>query len=193
MLGDGVVASFGEVPFESRVVWGQWAPEGAGQLWESSGVCAFSGGFVRVVDPGRAAQMLEGVYGLPENSVVLFATGLGDLVVSAQGMFFVVFFRWGVVAPLPRGAGLAQVVGWLQDERVLDGVFGRGVFAEAVAADRGGVLGPDECYGFVPLLALGGPERAANLDRCGMWEHIALILAMAGPPAVGAELALPPA
>lgn len=34
----------------------------------------------------------------------------------------------------------------------------------------------------MPLLALGGPPHAANLQLMGMYEHIAVMLQLAEPP-----------
>ena len=33
----------------------------------------------------------------------------------------------------------------------------------------------DECFGYVPLLALGGPETVEHLEKVKLREHIALI------------------
>ena len=33
----------------------------------------------------------------------------------------------------------------------------------------------DECFGYVPLLALGGPETAEHLEKVKLREHLALI------------------
>ncbi|WP_324604070.1 T6SS immunity protein Tdi1 domain-containing protein [Paenilisteria weihenstephanensis] len=39
----------------------------------------------------------------------------------------------------------------------------------------------DECFGYVPLLALGGSEKMENLQKVKLKEHILLISALAGP------------
>ncbi|WP_376699423.1 T6SS immunity protein Tdi1 domain-containing protein [Listeria booriae] len=38
----------------------------------------------------------------------------------------------------------------------------------------------DECFGYVPLLALGGAEKVENLQKVKLREHILLISALAG-------------
>jgi Uncharacterized conserved protein len=38
-----------------------------------------------------------------------------------------------------------------------------------------GDLNADECYGYVPLLGLGGPEKTENLQKVKIKEHISLI------------------
>ncbi|WP_420709650.1 T6SS immunity protein Tdi1 domain-containing protein [Frigoribacterium sp. SL97] len=44
-----------------------------------------------------------------------------------------------------------------------------------------GVPRSDECFGFSPLLALGGRRSAASLEVVDMREHVLLISSVAGP------------
>jgi hypothetical protein len=48
------------------------------------------------------------------------------------------------------------------------------------AVEKYGELEYDECFGYVPLLALGGNESVNNLKKVKMKEHIALIYNMVG-------------
>lgn len=43
-----------------------------------------------------------------------------------------------------------------------------------------GLLGYDECFGYVPLLGMGGKERVENLQKVKIKEHIELITQMVG-------------
>lgn len=43
-----------------------------------------------------------------------------------------------------------------------------------------GSLKYDECFGYVPLLVLGGKESVKNLKKVKILEHIALITEMSG-------------
>lgn len=43
-----------------------------------------------------------------------------------------------------------------------------------------GIPDLDECFGYVPLLALGGSETPDHLKRCKIREHIYLISQLAG-------------
>lgn len=158
------------------------APAGAVEAWGVSGA-GFLGddGYVRFVDPGRAAEMLEGVIGVPEGAVVLFVTGLGDLVVHANGVYLVVKSRWGAIDVI-QGASFDQVVASLVEPADRDRVWEWEPYPEAVA--REGVPAFEQCFGFAPLLALGGSSSADHLQMMGVWEHLAVIAQLVGPPQV---------
>jgi hypothetical protein len=57
--------------------------------------------------------------------------------------------------------------------------FDRSPFPEA--RERLGVPRADECFGFSPLLALGGRRSAVSLEVVDMREHVLLISSVAGP------------
>lgn len=48
------------------------------------------------------------------------------------------------------------------------------------AVEKYGHLEYDECFGYVPLLALGGKESVDNLKKVKIHEHIVLITEIAG-------------
>ena len=48
------------------------------------------------------------------------------------------------------------------------------------AEKKYGPLAYDECFGYVPLLGLGGRETVNNLRKVKIREHIALIAQMVG-------------
>lgn len=168
------VAPVGE---ETLARWAPRVPEPVAQVWREQGCGLVGDGFVRVVDPDRAMMMLGGI-GLPEGAVPVFTTALADLLLWVEPVFAVARFRFGVIDIV--GVDAAQLIADLQHDAFLDQTLARAPYAEGVA--RLGVPGIDECFGFVPLLALGGRGDAASLDRCGLWEHLALVSQLAGPP-----------
>jgi hypothetical protein len=173
--------SVAPLPEEVVATYRPRVPEPVAELWDTVGVARTDDGFVRVLDPARAEQMVAGVVPLPEGAVPVFSTGLGDLICwwPAQDLFAAWKFRWGVIDPVGRGGQAADLVERLGEDAFCDQVLERQPYPEAAAL--AGIPGPDQCYGFVPLLALGGPPTAEHLDLGGMWEHIALIHQLAGP------------
>ncbi|MGY4645329.1 T6SS immunity protein Tdi1 domain-containing protein [Cellulomonas sp. URHB0016] len=146
--------------------------------WREHGAGLVGDGYVRLLDPDHARQMLDGVVGMPEGTVPVLATALADLVFWIEPLFHIARFRWGVIETLHFDAAL--LFADVQKDEVLDGVLERGPYTQAVG--RLGVPGIDECYGYVPLLALGGSSDPSHLDRGGLWEHLAVVMQLAGPP-----------
>jgi hypothetical protein len=158
-------------------------------LWRRQGA-GFAGqdGFVRVVDPARAALMLDGVVGLPDGSVVLFTTGMGDVIFTVNGAYLACLFRWGAIDVAPSGTSFADLVALLESDAGKRDALDWAPYPEAVARD--GVPAFEQCFGFVPLLALGGRADAEHLRLGGLYEHIAVIAKLAGMPKVRGQLAV---
>lgn len=156
-----------------------WREHGTGYLGDD--------GFVRLVDPDHADAMLEGLIGFPDGGTVVFTTGLGDVIAWVGDRWWLVKFRWGVIDITDVGA-TDRFLAALQTEAGLDAVVERQPYPAAVAAQ--GIPGPNQCFGFVPLLALGGPNTPDHLQLVGMWEHIAVILQLAGTPQPRGQLVL---
>lgn len=176
------------IPAETIEQFAGRAPAEAVEAWRTSGA-GFVGddGYVRLVDPARAAEMLDGVIGLPDGAVVLFATALGDLVLHVNGVYLVVKARWGAIDVI-QGASFAQVAASLADPAQRDHVWEWQPYPDA--AERDGVPAFEQCFGFVPLLALGGPATADHLQLSGLYEHLAVIAQLAGPPQVRSLLSI---
>jgi hypothetical protein len=162
-------------------------PAGAIDLWRDQGAGVVGDdGYFRVVDPARAADMLDGVIGLPEGAAVLFSTGLGDLVAFVNGLYLVVKSRFGAI-DLIEGRSFDEVVALIEDPRQRDEAWEWQPYP--AARDRDGVPAFEQCFGFVPLLALGGPNDAEHLQLGGLYEHLAVIAQLAGQPNVRRPLA----
>lgn len=159
------------------------APDGAVEMWRTWGAGTIGDdGFVRVVDPQRATDMLEGVIPLPDGAIPMFVTGMADVIAWAQGVFIFYKLRGGTVHLIPENVTLEGLARLLQDGPRLDALFERSPYREAAARD--GVPAFEDCYGYVPLLALGGSPASANLRLMGAYEHMAIILELAGVPEV---------
>lgn len=66
---------------------------------------------------------------------------------------------------------------YLDDEYVYEN-FDLDLYREAIA--KYGQLAYDECFGFVPLLALGGFKDVAHLQKVKVLEHIYLMYQLTG-------------
>lgn len=150
-------------------------------VWEEYGFGTFCDGYLKIVNPEDYAELLADTYRLTSTpadapAVVLFATAMADLLVWERGYLVLVDYRHGQTsiiskgldfffADLADGEMLTEALHWLP---------------YPAARERLGEPAYDECFGYVPLLALGGPETVEHLQKVKLREHIALIGAFTG-------------
>ena len=68
---------------------------------------------------------------------------------------------------------------FVNDKDFTDDYFDLPLYHEAI--EKYGLLDYTQCFGFVPLLALGGFKDVNHLDKVKMYEYILLITQFASP------------
>ncbi|WP_052732844.1 T6SS immunity protein Tdi1 domain-containing protein [Hymenobacter terrenus] len=151
------------------------------EVWEQYGFGTFCDGYLKVVNPDDYADLLADTYQLtstpaPAPPVVLFATGMGDLIIWERGFLVFVNYRHGITSAV--GQNFNIFFRNLSDEDFLS----EDLYWEPYPAARERLGEPafDECFGYVPLLALGGPETVEHLEKVKLREHIFLISQFTG-------------
>lgn len=153
-------------------------PEAIASLWKRFGVAYLDDGLVRLVDPAHAVAKLQGVAPAGEDMVPVFTTVLADVVYWRSGGFVLYDYRHGRVADL--GPDADELLSRLHDDVFRDSQLSAGIYRQAVC--RYGIPDPDDCFGYVPLLGMGGPEDVGRLDPCQMWTHLGIIVQSCGAP-----------
>ncbi|RZJ56709.1 MAG: DUF1851 domain-containing protein [Hymenobacter sp.] len=150
-------------------------------IWTQYGFGTFCEGYLKIVNPADYADLLADTYQLtstPSSSppLVLFATAMGDLLIWERGYIVLIDYRHGQT----------KVVGKYIE------LFFRNLIDSEYKADkliyepyltaraRLGEPAFEECFGYVPLLALGGPELESHLEKVKLREHLALIGQVSG-------------
>jgi hypothetical protein len=154
-------------------------PEALLSVWREHGLATTASGFVRLVDPSSLVDLVAETTERFGDSIPLFTTALGDIGVLKNGYVEILKYRHGRVSTLTdRPEWLFKIIGTTtgrEDSDHLDW----SPYPDAV--ERLGVPAPDECFGFTPLLVLGGPETADALQVVKLREHVLLITQFAGP------------
>ena len=158
----------------------QLPPEVLG-VWEQYGFGTFCDGYLKVVNPEDYAQLLADTCQLVDSPVlppalVLFTTGMGDLLIWEDGYLSIIDYRHGLTDVLSKGTHF--FFGDLAESDML--VKDLQWLPYPAARERLGEPAYDECFGYVPLLALGGPETVEHLQKVKLREHIALIAGFTG-------------
>ncbi|WP_052732497.1 T6SS immunity protein Tdi1 domain-containing protein [Hymenobacter terrenus] len=151
------------------------------EVWEQYGFGSFCEGYLKVVNPDDYADLLADTYQLtstpaPAPPVVLFATGMGDLLVWELDSLELLDYRHGITDTV--GQNFSIFFRNLSDEDFLSEDLRWEPYL--AARERLGEPGFDECFGYVPLLALGGPETVEHLEKVKLREHIFLISQFTG-------------
>ncbi|WKX76205.1 T6SS immunity protein Tdi1 domain-containing protein [Zobellia laminariae] len=147
------------------------------QLWKDYGSGTFLDGYLKLVNPNDFKDLLHNVYvNKYDNPLVLFATAMSDLIIWENNYLVLLDFRHGFSKVLE--SGFEYFMDDLTDNEFLEEDLKWNPFEEAKM--RLGELDYDECYGYVPILAAGGGEKAENLQKVKIKEHLTIIAQLAG-------------
>lgn len=146
------------------------------EIWKNYGFGTFLNGFLRIINPNDYMDFTQKSY-FEKKSIPLLVTALGDIIVwEDNAYFFILQYRYNNFSSLARGF---KVFEKLLDETEY---FFRKVQAKNFneALQNLGAPAYDECFGYVPLLSLGGSEKPENLQKVKLREHLELMYQMQG-------------
>ena len=147
-------------------------PERLISIWENYGFGYFVNGFIKVVNPDDYIESLKKSYQSPINkaSTVMFVTGMGDLIVWENDFTVLLNFRKGKSKIIE--SGFKFFIDDLLDESFLEEELDNKNFPEI--SKKSGILSYDECYGYFPLIGMGGSEKVENLKKVKIKEYISI-------------------
>ncbi|HEK9100050.1 DUF1851 domain-containing protein [Bacillus pfraonensis] len=152
-------------------------PEQIIDIWKKYGFGSMLNGYLRVVNPEKYLEILKDSYIRYQEAIPVFTTGMGDILVWENNYLLLLNYRKGVV---DVAAGKFKFFfNNAADDYFLERVLDWNPYQEA--KDRYGELAFDECFGYTPLLGLGGSEKVENLQKVKLIEHIYLITQFMGP------------
>ncbi|MBC1564301.1 T6SS immunity protein Tdi1 domain-containing protein [Listeria booriae] len=151
-------------------------PEEMINFWTKYGFGTFMEGYFKSVNPIEYKDILEDTSERYTDGIVLFTTGMGDLIIWSDGYVRMLNYRYGIVKTIM--SKFKFFFQSLESEKFKNDYLMWNPYQEAVK--KLGVPAYDECFGYVPILALGGSEKVENLQKVKLKEHILLISALAG-------------
>lgn len=152
-------------------------PDELTKIWEDYGFCTLMGGYLKVINPEDYQELLNETYFRGNISVPILTTAFGDIVTLEESQYIgMVKYKNGNFLMLAKN--FKRFMQNLRDDYFLEKYFQVPQYTEAV--NKFGKLEQDECFGYVPLLGLGGSENVDNLDKVKIREHIELISQMVG-------------
>lgn len=138
---------------------------------------SFFNGYLRIVNPFEYQEVIEDTYFDAENSVPFMATAFGDVIVyKKDGYIGIIKYKendCGII-----GKKISLFLRFLEDSGFRKMHFDIPLYEEAI--EKYGQLKYEECFGFVPLLPMGGKKDVAYLEKVNEKVHIELITQLLG-------------
>ena len=152
-------------------------PDELEKIWEDYGFGRLMGGYLKVINPEDYQELLNETYFRGNISVPILTTAFGDIVTFEEGQYIgMVKYKNGNFVMLAKN--FKRFVQNLEDDYFVEKYFHIAQYTEAV--NKLGKLNQGECFGYVPLLGLGGSEKVDNLKKVKIREYIELISQMVG-------------
>ena len=142
------------------------------EIWKDYGYGTFFNGYLKIINPVEYQEILEESYFDGKISLPIFTTGFGDIIYWRNNEYLgLIEYRKNQNDVLSYGFDFffSDLISGKRLVQKLD----KSLYNEAVS--KYGSLKYDECFGFVPLLLLGGAEKLENLQKVKIKTHIDLI------------------
>lgn len=134
-------------------------------------------GYLKIVNPDEYNDVFKDSYYRSNVAIPIIVTAFGDIITWEKNKYVgIVQYRYGKSDVMITGFDLFLML--LKDISFTQEFFSIEMYKEAVSLY--GNLSFDECFGFMPILAMGGSEKAESLKIVKAGEHIALINELAG-------------
>ena len=152
-------------------------PEELVQIWEECGLGTFLDGYLKVINPDEYLELVQETYFRGGTSIPIFVTAFGDVITWEKNEFLgIIKYKEGTFDIFLEN--LSLFIKFLPDKSFTDDYFDLPLYHEAI--EKYGSFDYTQCFGFVPLLVLGGFKDVNHLDKVKMYEHIFLITQFTG-------------
>ncbi|MBT2759312.1 T6SS immunity protein Tdi1 domain-containing protein [Mesobacillus foraminis] len=171
-----------EVPTDVYLKYANKLPKQVLEVWEKYGFGSVLNGYLKIVNPEDYQSLVSETYLRNLNNTVLFVTAMGDFILwedagEDEKYIVLVNYRKGKTSILE--AGFDFFFEDLEEDGFREKNLDSKPYSEAV--EKYGEPAFDECFGYTPLLSLGGAEKVENLKKVKLKEHILLITGFMGP------------
>lgn len=149
------------------------------EFWNAYGFGTYMDGFLKVVDPAEFQEVFDQAYNNQDDEIVIGVTAFGDFLTWTGDAVRAVYFKDGCDSIIESGEDFE----WFFDMDLTDPGFLRdNLNNDDYPATKAklGELGYRQCYGYVPLLGLGGTANVENLQTVDIEEHVSLIAQAVG-------------
>ncbi|MSD83012.1 DUF1851 domain-containing protein [Lactobacillus curvatus] len=152
------------------------------ETWRNYGYGTFMDGYLKVIDPDDFIPLVRETYLRNMGTIPILATSMGDIILfekdeNQKTSIIMINYRKGKTKVLASKFSL--FIRFLEEEAFKQKAMDWLPYRDAVNKYKEPVY--DECFGYVPLLGLGGSEKIEYLSKVKLKEHILLISSLLGP------------
>ena len=141
-------------------------------IWKNYGFGTFYTGYLKIINPNEYKELIVKSYFQGDFSIPIFVTAFGDVIIWEKNQYIsIIKYRYGENDVI--SAGFDFFFEDLQAGEFDKDHFTINKYNEAIG--KYGKLEYDECFGYTPILAMGGKESVDNLKKVKIREHIDLI------------------
>lgn len=152
-------------------------PKSLIEIWSNQGFGTIMDGYLKIINPDEYIEVFKDSYFRSNVATPIIVTAFGDIITWEKNKYVsIVQYRYGKSYVMINGFELFLML--LKDNSFTKKFFDIEMYKQAVSLL--GNLEFDECFGFVPLLAMGGSEKVESLKIVKTREHISLINELAG-------------
>ncbi|MGX7666332.1 T6SS immunity protein Tdi1 domain-containing protein [Flavobacterium pedocola] len=147
-------------------------------FWKDYGFGTFMNGYLRIINPDDYIATLFDTYDYADREIPIAVTAFGDILCWQGEAINFINYRFNYSEIIAAG----EFDWFLNMDLTEESFLAEDLKGELYEKAKNilGELAFDECYGFVPLLALGGPEKAENLQKVNTMVHLDLITQLVG-------------
>lgn len=128
------------------------------------------------MNPDYFQEIIKDTYNRHELATPLFTTAMGDILVWEDDYLLSLNYRKHDVNVVAKNFKFFFTD--IFDAYYLENALDWSPYPDAIKKYE--IPAFDECFGYVPLLALGGAEKVENLKRVKFKEHIYMITELMG-------------
>jgi hypothetical protein len=148
------------------------------QVWQQYGFGSILNGYLKIINPDKFQDIMNESYFRSDVAIPIFSTGMGDIIAWEENRYLrMLNYRRGGFKGI--SAGFEFFFSDLENDSFCEKYLGWQPYLEAVKKYEQPAF--DECFGYVPILGLGGPEKVENIDKVKLIEHICIITNLMGP------------
>ncbi len=146
-------------------------------VWKRYGFGTFYNNYLKIINPNDFKELLKESYFRANEAIPIMATSFGDIITWEENRYIgLIRYRKGTFNIISSGSD--YFFNDLKDEYFVSKYLDKSQYESAV--ELYGTPEFDECFGYVPLLGLGGSEKVESLEKVKIKEHIELITLLIG-------------